>query len=102
MWLKKKDKVLVLAGKDKGKRGEILSRAGDGLFVVSKINMVKRHQKPRQNEQGGIIEKEAGINASNVMVVCGSCGKHTRIAHNTAKDGSRSRACRRCGTGLDK
>jgi large subunit ribosomal protein L24 len=72
--------------------------------VVEHANIIKRHTRPNpsKNIKGGIIEKEAGINASNVAVICGSCGKHTRIGHNTAKDGSRSRACKRCGTVLDK
>ena len=58
MWIKKKDKVLVLRGKDKGKRGEVMKSVGEGKFIISKINIAKRHQKARPNEKAGIIEKE--------------------------------------------
>ena len=103
--IRKGDQVRVISGKDAGKSGRVLAiNPRKNTVTVEHANIIKRHTRPNpsKNIKGGIIEKEAGINASNVMVVCGSCGKHTRIAHNTAKDGSRSRACRRCGTGLDK
>ena len=99
------DLVKVMSGKDAGKSGRVLAISPrKNTVTVEHANLIKRHTRPNpaKNIKGGIIEKEAGINASNVMVVCGSCGKHTRIGHNTAKDGSRSRACKRCGTGLDK
>ena len=74
--IKKKDKVVVLAGKDKGKEGEILKVFEEtNRVIVSKINFVKRHTKPTQREPGGIKEKEAPISISNVMLVCPKCGK---------------------------
>lgn len=96
MWLKKKDKVLVLAGRDKGKRGEILERADEFSFVVAKVNVVKRHQKPKQNEQGGIIEKEAPMHQSKLMLVCGKCDSATSPKIQILKDGSKVRVCRNC------
>ncbi|HEY6128033.1 MAG TPA: 50S ribosomal protein L24 [Candidatus Acidoferrum sp.] len=103
--IRKGDQVKVMTGKDAGKSGRVLAiNPRKNTVVVEHANLIKRHTRPNpsKNIKGGIIEKEAGINASNVMVVCGSCGKHTRIGHNIGKDGSRSRACRRCGTVLDK
>jgi large subunit ribosomal protein L24 len=103
--IRKGDQVKVMTGKDAGKSGRVLAiNARKNTVVVEHANIIKRHTRPNpsKNIKGGIIEKEAGINASNVMVVCSNCGKHTRIGHNIAKDGSRSRACRRCGTVLDK
>src|SRR6201997_973550 len=103
--IRKGDQVRVIAGRDAGKSGRVLSiNPKKNTVVVEHVAIMKRHTRPNpgKNIKGGIIEKEAGINASNVMVVCSSCGKHTRIGHNIAKDGSRSRACKRCGTGLDK
>jgi large subunit ribosomal protein L24 len=78
--------------------------ARKNTVMVEHANIIKRHTRPNpsKNIKGGIIEKEAGINVSNVAIVCGSCGKHTRIGHNTLADGSRVRACKRCGTVLDK
>ena len=68
--LKREDEVIVIAGKDKGKRGKITRIMGDGRLIISGINMMKRHTKPNPNmgRQGGIIEKEAGIQASNVAI----------------------------------
>src|SRR5258708_20437440 len=99
------EQVRVMDGKDGGKSGRVVAtNPRKKTVVVQQANIIKRHPRPNpsKNIKGGIIEKEAGINASNVAVICGSCGKHTRIGHNTAKDGSRSRACKHCGTGLDK
>jgi large subunit ribosomal protein L24 len=103
--LRKGDQVKVISGRDAGKSGRVLSvNARKNTVLVEHANIIKRHTRPNpsKNIKGGIIEKEAGINASNVMVVCGSCGKHTRIGHNKLSDGSKVRACKRCGTTLDK
>jgi len=73
----------VIAGKDAGKTGRVLSiHAKDNTVVVEHVGIIKRHTRPNpgKNIKGGIVEKEAGINVSNVLVVCGSCGKHTRSA----------------------
>ena len=103
--VRKGDNVKVMAGKDAGKSGRVLSiNPRKKTVVVEHANIIKRHTRPnpQKNIKGGIVEKEAGINASNVMIVCSSCGKHTRIGHNRLSDGSRARACKRCGTTLDK
>ena len=97
--LRKGDQVRVISGRDAGKSGRVLSvNARKNTVLVEHANIIKRHTRPNpsKNIKGGIIEKEAGINASNVMVVCGSCGKHTRIGHNKLADGSKVRACKRC------
>jgi len=105
--VRKDDIVLVIAGK-RGKerpRGKVLRVFPDkNLAIVEGVNFIKKHTKPNpsKNIKGGIVEKEAGINVSNVMVVCGSCGKHTRIGHQVLPDGSKVRSCRHCNTALDK
>jgi large subunit ribosomal protein L24 len=98
MQIKKKDKVVVLAGKDKGKQGEILKCYLDkDRVVVSKVNFVKRHTKPTQTDPGGIVEKEAPIHVSNVQLVCVKCNKPTRIKFEKLSDGSKVRVCKKCG-----
>src|SRR3979411_675144 len=103
--IRKGDQVKVLAGRDAGKTGRVLSiNAKNNSLVVEHIAIMKKHTRPnpQKNIKGGIIEKEAGINVSNVMVICPSCGKHTRIGHTTVADGDRLRSCRKCITALDK
>ena len=103
--IRKGDQVKVLAGRDAGKTGRVLSiNAKNNSLVVEHIAIMKKHTRPnpQKNIKGGIIEKEAGINVSNVMVICPSCGKHTRIGHTTLADGTRMRSCRKCNTALDK
>ena len=96
--LRKGDEVVVLAGKDIGKRGTI-SRVlpNDDKVIVDGVNMVKRHTKPRgQVMQGGIIDKEMPIHVSNVALWCKDCGA-TRIGHRFDPDGTKHRICRKCG-----
>ena len=102
MKVKKNDKVLVLAGKDKGKTGNVLSvSTADNKVVVAGINIVTKHKKPRsQEDKGGIVKMEAGIDASNVQVICPVCGKATRVAHAIV-DGKKVRTCKKCGASLD-
>ena len=103
--IRKGDNVRVIAGKDAGKSGRVLSiDAKKNRVVVEHVAIMKRHTRPnpQKNIKGGIIEKEASINVSNVMVVCASCGKHTRIGHAILPDGTKVRSCRRCHTALDK
>ena len=103
--LKKNDTGKVIAGRDKGKSGRVLSiNAKKNTVVVEHVGSIKRHTRPNpsKNIKGGIVEKEAGINVSNVMIICGNCGKHTRIGHTVLPDGSRVRSCRHCKTTLDK
>ena len=97
--IKKDDTVVVLSGKDKGKKGKVLSvDPKAGKVIVEKVNMVSRHTKPRkQGEQGGIIKKEAPIYACKVQRVCPKCGKATRPAHKLLADGKKVRVCKKCG-----
>jgi large subunit ribosomal protein L24 len=96
--IKKKDKVLVLSGKDKGKRGEVLEvLPGEGKVIVAKINSVKRHTKPTQKSVGGILEKEAPIAMSKVMLVCPKCDQACRPKFDRLSDGEKVRVCRKCG-----
>jgi len=95
--LKKEDTVEVIAGKDKGKRGKILKIARDAdRIVVEGVNLVKKAKKKRkQNDRGGIIEVEAALHASNLMIVCKKCGP-TRIGCKMDGD-KRVRVCKKCG-----
>jgi len=96
--IKKKDKVIVLSGKDKGKKGEVLSVLPDAKkVIVSKINFVKRHTKPTQRDAGGIREKEAPIAMSKVMLVCPKCSQPSRPKFDKLSDGKKVRVCRKCG-----
>ncbi|MDR3274902.1 MAG: 50S ribosomal protein L24 [Endomicrobium sp.] len=98
MKIKKKDKVLVLSGKDKGKKGEVLDIFPDkGKVVVAKINLVKKHTKPTQKDPGGIREKESPIAVSKVMLVCPKCSQASRPKFDKLSDGKKIRICRRCG-----
>lgn len=98
MSIKKGDTVIVLSGKDKGKKGTVLTvMPEDKKVIVEKVNVVKRHTKPRQQgEQGGIVSKEAPIYACKVMRVCPKCGKPTRPASKVTGD-KRVRVCKKCG-----
>ena len=102
--VKKGDTVIVIAGKDRGKKGKILRVfPAKGRVLVEGINMVKRHTRPTQKvQQGGIISKEAPLDASNVQLVCGSCGRPTRTGKKTLADGRRVRFCKNCGEVVDK
>ncbi len=102
--LKKDDLVEIIAGREKGKKGKILTLFPDeGRLTVEKLNMVKRHTKPSaQNKQGGIVEKEGRLAISNVMLVCDKCGKGVRIKRKKLEDGKRVRVCGKCGEVMDK
>ncbi len=97
------DKVIVLTGKDKGKQGKILSASpADNTVRVEGVNIVTKHVKPRSANQPGGIQKEPGnIDVSNVMIICPSCGKPTRVAHKIGEDGKKLRICKKCGASLD-
>lgn len=104
MHVHREDTVVVLAGKDRGKRGRVLKIINKTEKVlVEKINMVKRHTRPSQElPQGGIVEKEAAIHVSNLQVVCSKCGKPTRISHKILSSGKKNRVCKKCGEIMDK
>ncbi len=100
--IKKGDTVTVLTGKNSGKEGQVIRILGKkDRVLVERVNMVKKHQKPTQTSQGGIVEKEASIDASNVALVCPKCKKGSRVGYKFHDDGKKVRVCRRCGEELD-
>lgn len=103
--IRKGDQVRVMSGRDKGKVGRVLSVDPMRRTVtVEHASLIKRHTRanPSKNIKGGIVEREGSMALSNVMLVCPGCGKHTRVGHSTMPDGSRVRACRRCGATVEK
>jgi large subunit ribosomal protein L24 len=101
--IKKGDTVVVLTGKDKGKRGEVLRLdPRDSRAVVQGVNVVKRHQRPSMQSQGGIEEKEAPIHVSNLAVSDPKDGKPTRVGFQTLDDGRKVRVARRSGETIDR
>lgn len=97
MNIKKKDTVLVLSGKDKGKKGEVKSvNPAKNKVTVVGVNMISKHVKPTQNKQGGIQQMEAPLDASNVAVVCGKCKKAMTPKIQISGDGKKVRVCRKC------
>ena len=103
--VKRNDTVLVLAGKSKGRTGRVLRVfPAEGRAIVEGVNFVRKHTKanPQKNIKGGILERESPVDLSNLMPVCGECGKPTRVGHKFLDDGKKVRVCRRCGGFLDK
>ena len=97
MGLKKGDMVKVVAGKEKGKTGKILKIVAEkNKVVVEKLNFVKRHQKADAKGKGRIVEKEAPIHASNVMLLCAKCNAAVRFGQHIADDGGKVRVCSKC------
>ena len=96
--LKKNDQVMVVAGREKGKTGKIIALfPEEGRALVEKLNLVKRHQKPTQKvRQGGIVEKEAPLSVSNLMLYCSKCSKGVRVGFKEDKSGKKIRYCRKC------
>ena len=110
MFVKAKDTVVVITGQDKGKQGKVLvAEPKKNRVVVEGVAMVKKHQKPRmQGQPGGIVEKEAAIDVSNVMLFCPKCNAGRRFGHKvtvTEKEGKKVRnvirVCKKCGTELE-
>jgi large subunit ribosomal protein L24 len=101
--IKKDDKVKVLAGKDKGKIGKVLKvDRKKQRILVENVNIAKRHTRPTaQNRQGGIIESEAPVHSSNVMLMCNKCIKPARIKMQQLDDGKKVRVCRKCNEQID-
>jgi len=103
--IRRNDNVLVISGKDRGKRGRVLKVLPDkNRLVVEGVNMIKRHTKPnpQRNVQGGVVEREAPLHASNVQIVCPECGKASRIGRRILGDGRKVRVCRKCEGVVDK
>jgi large subunit ribosomal protein L24 len=103
MQIKKNDMVVVTTGKEKGKRGRVIAvYPRQNRVLIEKLNMIKRHTKPNQQlRQGGIVEKESPISASNVMLVCSKCDKPTSVSRKAQGDGSRVRVCKTCEATLE-
>jgi large subunit ribosomal protein L24 len=101
--IRKNDLVMVIAGKDRGKRGKVLRVIPKTeKVVVERINVVKRHTRPGGvSQQGGILEKEAPLHVSNVMVVCTRCDRAVRTGHSFLADGRKVRVCKQCGEAID-
>ena len=101
--VKKGDTVVVVSGKEAGKKGKIIDvDAAKGRVYVDKINLVSRHTKPTQAApQGGIIKKEAAMDSSNVMLFCSKCDQGVRVKKQIDKNGTKSRVCAKCGANLD-
>ena len=103
MKIRKNDTVLVIAGKDKGKRGRVRQALPkNNVVIVDGINMIKRHSRARgAARQAGIIELEAPLRVSNVMLVCNKCNKPTRVGFRFLDDGRKARICRSCHEAID-
>src|SRR5579871_2950980 len=102
--IKKNDEVYILRGKDRGKTGRVLIVIPkERKVVVEGVQMIKRHTRPnpQKNIQGGIVEKEAAIDVSNIAIICKNCKKHTRIANKILADGQVTRACKKCGATIE-
>jgi len=97
--VKRNDFVIVVAGKEKGKKGKVLNvLPKKNRVIVEKVNFIKRHSRPSaKNRQGGIVEREGTLHVSNVMIVCSKCNKPTRIGKKCLEDGKKVRICRKCG-----
>ncbi|MGH7796026.1 MAG: 50S ribosomal protein L24 [Candidatus Binatia bacterium] len=103
MQIRKNDSVMVIAGKERGKTGKVLRVLTDKeAVIIERLNIVKRHTKPRGPQQsGGIVEKEAAIHASNIMIMCDKCNAPARVGRKTLADGKKIRICRNCKEALD-
>jgi large subunit ribosomal protein L24 len=107
MKIKKGDQVRVMSGKEAGKTAKVQSVDVERRRVIlDRLNMVKKHTKPnpKTNPQGGVIEREAPVHVSNVMLVCPACGQPTRVGYRLTEGGGKVRTCRRstCGKDIDK
>ena len=96
------DTVLIISGKDKGKKGQVMAVSPkEGKVIVEGVNMITKHVKPRRmGEQGGIIKTEAPVYACKVQLVCPKCGKPTRVGH-VIEDGKKLRVCKKCGKSFE-
>ncbi|HUG88484.1 MAG TPA: 50S ribosomal protein L24 [Actinomycetota bacterium] len=100
--IRKDDEVLVMSGKDRGKRGRVVNvLPREGRIMVEGIARAKKHARPsRQRQQGGIVDIEQFVDISNVMLLCKSCGQPTRVGHRFDDDGAKVRVCKRCEADL--
>jgi large subunit ribosomal protein L24 len=103
--IRKNDNVVVMTGKDRGKRGRVLKVVPDNnRLIIEGVNLIKRHTKPNPQKgiKGGVMEREAALHASNVQLVCPECGKPTRLGKKILGDGRKVRVCRKCEGVVDK
>jgi large subunit ribosomal protein L24 len=102
--IRRGDTVVVLTGKERGKRGKVLRVMPEkSRVLVEHVNMIKRHQRPTQKlRQGGIIEREGPIHLSNVQILCTRCNQPSRTGVKVLDDGRKTRVCRRCHESIDK
>jgi large subunit ribosomal protein L24 len=102
--IKKNDTVLVITGREKGKKGRVLSVfPSNSRLLIERINMIKKHMKPsKKYTQGGIIEKESPLHISNVLLICPRCNKPTRIGSTLLQDGRKVRVCKKCSEVMDE
>jgi large subunit ribosomal protein L24 len=103
MKIQKNDNVLIIAGKDRGKKGKVRKAMHDkDKVIVEGFNMIKRHSKTKgKTRQAGIIELEAPIHISNVMIICNKCNKPVRIGYRPLEDGKKARYCHSCSEIID-
>ncbi len=103
MQIRKNDTVMVVAGKEKGKKGRVIAvYPSTNRLLIEKLNMIKRHTRPNQQmRQGGIVEKESPISAANVRLICSKCDKPTAVSRQTPGDGPRVRVCKTCSATID-
>ncbi len=103
MQIRKNDNVMVVSGKEKGKKGRVIAVYPDtNRLLIEKLNMIKRHTRPNQQlRQGGIVERESPIAASNVRLICSKCDKPTTVSRRAEGDGPRVRFCRECNESID-
>lgn len=101
--LQKGDEVVVISGRDRGRRGKIQRvMSKDGKVIIEGLNLVKKHTKPsKTNPQGGVIDKALPVPTCKVMLICGGCNHPTRISRESAVDGAMVRICRQCGRTID-
>jgi len=99
MNIRKNDQVVVVSGVHKGKKGKVLKVfSKESRILIEGVNLIKRHTRPSQKSpQGGIVEKEAPIHASNAMVICGKCNSKTRVGKKVLSDKKIARVCKKCG-----
>ena len=103
MKIRKNDTVLVIAGKDRGKKGKVRKALPkEGKVIVEGLNMIKRHSRTKgQARQAGIIELESPLHVSKVMLICSKCGKPARVGLRFLEDGRKARVCRACSEVID-
>ena len=103
--VRRNDTVIVIAGKDRGKRGRVLKLLPErNRVVVEGVNVIKRHTRPNpsRNIKGGVVEREASLHASNLQLVCPECGAQTRVGRRLLGDGRKVRICRKCEGVVDR